>query len=64
MGAQALHPQRLEQAPPNGRRVDMHLETQLRSRLCNVFAVPGQNDENIRLLLEQLAAKLHEEPPA
>jgi hypothetical protein len=42
----------------------MHIETQLRSRLCNVFTVPGQDDENIRLLLARLAAKLHEEPPA
>ncbi len=42
----------------------MQLDTQLRTRLRNIFRAPGQDDENIRLLLERLAAKLHEEPPA
>ncbi len=42
----------------------MHLDKQLRNRLCDVFPVPGQDDESIRLLLEQLAAKLREERPA
>ncbi len=42
----------------------MHIETQLKSRLRNVYPVPGQDDEKIRLLLQRLAAKLREEPPA
>jgi hypothetical protein len=64
MSGQVERRQGLEYVPPNSRRVDMHIETQLKSRLRNVYPVPGQDDEKIRLLLQRLAAKLREEPPA
>jgi hypothetical protein len=53
----------LELAPSNGPRDDKRLEKVLGRRLCNSYAVPGQEDEQIRSLLRELAAKLRETPP-
>jgi hypothetical protein len=63
MGGQIERRQGLEYVPPNSRRADMHIETQLKNRLRNVYPVPAQDEEKIRLLLRRLAAKLREEPP-
>jgi hypothetical protein len=55
--------QSLEQAPSNTKYNGKRVETVLARRLRNSYSIPGQHDEQMRALLQKLAAKLRESPP-